>query len=200
MFFVDMNMNLKRTGSLSADTGGLQPYVPKRARVTAPAPPPPTLAPATVAPKPLVVVAGPAAAGTRRLDWREHVQAVNAVRWAPPCGGPLLATAGMDASVRLWSPAAPTHSVRCWSTAHTGAVRDVRWRADGARLATASFDHTACLLDPETGAADVVLRHDQWVTALRFHPQHPQLLLTGGGSAGVFAWDARAPATYASGT
>ena len=37
-----------------------------------------------------------------------------------------------------------------------GGVREVRWRADGARLATASFDQTARLLDPETGAVDVV--------------------------------------------
>ena len=107
----------------------VRPYVSKRARALvdtpaadAPAatdgssvqqPPPPLLASLTAAEGVPVT--------SSRVQWHEHTAAANVVRWAPGPGSSLLATASMDHTVRIYSPAVRAGSVRCFRS-HTGTL------------------------------------------------------------------------------
>src|SRR5512133_3885038 len=54
---------------------------------------------------------------------------------------------------------------------HTGSVVSARFSADGSRILTASFDHTARVWDARTGGLLLTLRgHTGWVGSARFDP------------------------------
>ncbi len=103
--------------------------------------------------------------------------------------GERLATAGDDATVRVWD-------VRTWQpvltlTGHSDVVHEVAFGPDGTRIATASFDDTARVWDAATGTELLVLRgHSDDVVDVAFSPDG-QRLATGSRDATVKIWDAR---------
>jgi WD40 repeat protein len=63
--------------------------------------------------------------------------------------GRLLASAGIDNAVRLWTVAAPNHVTPIGSemVGHTGSVNAAAFSSDGRRLASSGSDHTIRLWD-----------------------------------------------------
>ncbi|HLL02310.1 MAG TPA: AAA family ATPase [Myxococcaceae bacterium] len=81
------------------------------------------------------------------LALRGHERMAFAVAWDPE--GRRLASAGADASVRLWDGA--TGKELAVLTGHKLPVMDAKWHPAGDRVASASMDKTVCLWNAETG-------------------------------------------------
>ena len=102
--------------------------------------------------------------------------------------GERLATAGDDATVRVWD-------VHTWQqvltlTGHSDAVREVAFSPDGRRMATASLDDTARVWDAATGTELLVLRgHSDDVVDVTFSPDGARLA-TSSYDLTVKIWDA----------
>ena len=74
-------------------------------------------------------------AGSRVLRSFSYSGSISSVSWAPD--GSLLATAGRDGNVRLWSKSGECLSVL---EGHTNVIKAVSWAPDGSLLATAGMD------------------------------------------------------------
>jgi len=125
----------------------------------------------------------------RLLKFHGHTAGVNCVRWSKPSGH-LLASGSMDHLVKIWDI---FRSRECVLTlkSHKGAVRDLQWNHDGTHLITASFDSTAKLHDIETGHLIESFEHTQFVTTVAYHPEQPNLFVSGGFKSGILCWDIR---------
>jgi WD40 repeat protein len=103
--------------------------------------------------------------------------------------GKRLATAGDDATVRVWD-------VRTWKqvltlTGHSGVVHEVAFSPDGTRIATASYDDTARVWDAATGAELLIMSgHAGNVTDVAFSPDGA-MLATSSDDHTARIWDAR---------
>ncbi|MEJ2209520.1 MAG: BTAD domain-containing putative transcriptional regulator [Anaerolineae bacterium] len=103
--------------------------------------------------------------------------------------GEWLATAGNDATVRLWDVRTGTQMLTL--TGHSDVVHEVAFSPDGRRIATASFDDTARVWDAATGAELFVLRgHTGDVVDVAFSPDGERLA-TASNDVTVRIWDAR---------
>jgi hypothetical protein len=69
--------------------------------------------------------------------------------------------------------------ITIWVLLLLAAVRDAQWSLDGLRILTAGFDHTARLLDAETGATLYTVKVAEGATALRWHPSNRALFAMG---------------------
>ncbi|WP_432972015.1 Hsp70 family protein [Dactylosporangium sp. CA-233914] len=111
-------------------------------------------------------------------------------------GGPrdtLLASAGADATVRLWDPA--TGGQHTLLAGHTEPVTAVAFNAAGTLLASAGLDTTIRLWDPATGAHLHTLDgHDGAVLALAFTPDGA-VLASAGADGAVRLWSVNARAS-----
>ncbi|MGH3569861.1 MAG: WD40 repeat domain-containing protein, partial [Pseudonocardia sp.] len=118
---------------------------------------------------------------------------VFAVAWSP--GGARLATAGYDASVRLWDPVAGEHLSTL--PGHTGGVNAVAWSPDGTRLATTGNDRSVRLWDPATGEhLSTLPGHTGAVFAVAWSPDGTRLATAGGDDQTVRLWDPAVDLTW----
>lgn len=120
-----------------------------------------------------------------------HQGPVNTVRWCPvPHLSHLLLSASMDKTFKVWDGVESGRCLRVY-TCHSGAVRDARWTPCGRHLLSGSFDNKAAITDVETGQQVVKLDNQFKVMCVAPHPSSPEVLLCGGYSSTVKAWDSR---------
>ncbi|WP_460037273.1 WD40 domain-containing protein [Streptomyces cavourensis] len=113
-----------------------------------------------------------------------HRGAVNALTYSPD--GKTLATSGADGTVRLWETA--TGKTRHTLTGHRGAVNALAHSPDGKTLASAGADGTVRLWETASGEyLRTLTGHVDAVQTLGFGTDD---VLTGGGSNGVWQWNA----------
>ncbi|ERN12788.1 WD repeat-containing protein 25 [Amborella trichopoda] len=119
-----------------------------------------------------------------------HTNAVNAIHWSPTHAH-LLASAGMDQNVYVWN---------VWSCGqkrarvfhhHNAVVKDVQWSKQGLSLLTCGYDCSSRLIDVEKGSETMVFKEDQMVRVIKFHPNNPNLFLSGGSKGSLKLWDLR---------
>jgi hypothetical protein len=124
------------------------------------------------------------AAGQERATLRGHRGAVTALAITPRG---LLASAGMDRSVRLWD-LFQFRETHCLS-GHQQAVRSLAFTADGRRLASGASDRTIRLWEMPTGQSSRVLGATIGsVFALAFSPDALQLASSAGDGT-IKLWD-----------
>ena len=123
---------------------------------------------------------------TRNRVLSGHQGAVRALIAQPQ--GKLLASAGVDAVVRIWGPRddKPLHLLK----AHKGIVRALAFSPDGKLLASAGEDKTIRLWDPVLGKEQRTLRgHKGIVTSVLFLPAG-DLLASASGDGTIRIWNA----------
>jgi WD40 repeat protein len=112
-----------------------------------------------------------------------HQGPVTALAWN---GGPVLASAGADQKLLLWSmpDGAQLHSLT-----PTGTVRALALSPDGKILASAGDDAAVQLWDPAAGKPlSKLVGHSDWLLCLAFSPDG-KLLASGGYDGTVRLWD-----------
>ncbi|CAK1354568.1 putative WD repeat-containing protein [Cercospora beticola] len=117
---------------------------------------------------------------------KKHTQAVNVVRWCPR--GELLASAGDDGNVLLWTPADnPAYAsafgddaqedvehwrVKTMCRSNTGSeIYDLAWSPDGLFFITGSMDNVARIYNASTGqTVRQIAEHNHYVQGVAWDP------------------------------
>ncbi|KAL6650472.1 hypothetical protein ACP70R_009397 [Stipagrostis hirtigluma subsp. patula] len=103
----------------------------------------------------------------------------------------LLASAGMDHTVRVWNVWDKRNTTARVLKYHTAAVKDVRWSLHGPSLLSGGFDCSLQLFDVAEGKVVKVFKEDQAVEVIKFNPSDPNLFLSGGSKGSLKLWDIR---------
>lgn len=118
-------------------------------------------------------------------------KAVNSLQWSPNHGH-LLASAGMDGTVRVWNVWSKEQKLARIFNNHGAAVKDIRWSPRGFSLLSCGYDCSSKLLDVEKGIEIQQFTEDQVVETIRFHPRNPDLFLSCSSNGSLKLWDIRA--------
>lgn len=132
-----------------------------------------------------------------------HSSSVNSVRWSSLVPG-LLASGSDDSSLRLWklsseSLSNPNEASNTSSqletfktlSGHSKEVYQLRWHPSVAQIASASFDSTVKLWDPEAASTiNTLSTHTEAVLSLDYAPSG-HLLASGSQDKTVCVWDSR---------
>ncbi|KAJ5902684.1 hypothetical protein N7495_003212 [Penicillium taxi] len=101
-----------------------------------------------------------------------HNSLFNSIAWSSD--GSRLASASVDATVRIWDPT--TGQNLSTLKGHSDRVTSVAWSPDGSRLASASWDYTVRIWDPATGQTVFTLEgHSGWVRSVVWSPDGSRL-------------------------
>jgi len=119
-----------------------------------------------------------------RAVLRGHSGPIWALVWSPD--GATLASAGADATIRLWGEQLQERAVL---RGHTGLVLGLSWHLDGWLLASAGADHSVRLWDSADGRVHAVLDgHTGSLAGVAFSPDGAALI-SGGEDQTVRVWD-----------
>ncbi|KAL6660336.1 hypothetical protein ACP70R_001882 [Stipagrostis hirtigluma subsp. patula] len=124
------------------------------------------------------------------VSLKDHSKAVNRVDWSLSHAH-LLASAGMDHTVRVWNVWDKRNTTARVLKHHTAAVKDVRWSLHGPSLLSGGFDCSLQLFDVAEGKVAKVFKEDQAVEVIKFNPCDPNLFLSGGSKGSLKLWDIR---------
>ncbi|CAH9110318.1 unnamed protein product [Cuscuta epithymum] len=119
-----------------------------------------------------------------------HSRSVNTVHWSRSHSH-LLASAGMDQTVCIWSVWSKGNKKVRVFTHHTAAVKDVKWSHNGLSVLSCGYDCSSRLTDVEKGVETQIFKEDQVVGVVKFHPYNFNLFMSGGSRGGLKLWDVR---------
>ncbi|XP_065862222.1 uncharacterized protein [Euphorbia lathyris] len=119
-----------------------------------------------------------------------HTKAVNALSWSQDHAH-LLASAGMDHTILIWNVWNRDQKIARVLRFHNSGVKDVKWCQNGLSLLSCGYDCVSRLIDVEKGIETQSFKEDQFVGAIRFHPENSNLFLSGGSKGQIRLWDIR---------
>ncbi|XP_022142879.1 WD repeat-containing protein 25 [Momordica charantia] len=119
-----------------------------------------------------------------------HTKAVNALQWSPS-NAHLLASAAMDHTICVWNVWNTEQKLAFKSNIHNAAVKNVQWSQEGLSILSCGYDRASRLIDVEKGTEVGTFKEDQGVAVVKFHPNNPNLFLSGGLKGSLRMWDTR---------
>lgn len=103
----------------------------------------------------------------------------------------LLASAGMDHSICIWNVWSRHQKLARALSFHDAAVNDVKWSPQGLSVLSCGHDSSLRLIDVEKGIEIQNFREEQVIRVIKFHPNNPNLFLSGGSKGSLKLWDIR---------
>uniref|UniRef100_A0A2P2K2Z5 Uncharacterized protein n=1 Tax=Rhizophora mucronata TaxID=61149 RepID=A0A2P2K2Z5_RHIMU len=103
----------------------------------------------------------------------------------------LLASAGMDQTVCIWNVWSKDQKLARLFKFHNAAVKDVKWSQKGLSVLSCGYDCSSRLIDVEKGIETQTFKEDQAVGVVKFHPEDPNIFLSGGSKGRLKLWDIR---------
>ncbi|KAH9509329.1 WD repeat-containing protein 25 [Bulinus truncatus] len=125
-------------------------------------------------------------------SWCAHDGVINRLNWNAPNYSHLLATAGMDAAVRIWNVWSSTETAATVLRCHKKAVTYVDWCFKGLKILSCSYDRTSQVTDVETAQCVALCEHLGFVTSACVHPSNPNMFVSGTDNM-ICLWDVRTP-------
>ncbi|KAA8523785.1 hypothetical protein F0562_010208 [Nyssa sinensis] len=124
------------------------------------------------------------------VSLNSHMKAVNVVQWSASHAH-LLASAGMDHTICIWNVWSRDQKKARVLNYHSAAVKDVKWSQQGLFVLSCGYDCSSRLIDVEKGLETQVFKEDQVVGVIKFHPDNPNIFLSGGLKGFLRLWDIR---------
>ncbi|KAI9902936.1 hypothetical protein N3K66_002288 [Trichothecium roseum] len=126
-------------------------------------------------------------------SWKEHSQAVTAVRFLPGSGH-LLLSGSADTTVKIWDFYHERELLRTYS-GHTKALSDICFNSSGSQFLSASYDRMMKLWDTETGQCISKFTTGKTPHVVKFNPdpEHSNEFLAGMSDKKIVQYDVRSP-------